>query len=133
MTLIRLTKKTEPAKEEKIELDENVIREIALSLCSFYKVDCGRCSDCFARNEAKKLYKDNPIFMYLYLVYKSGRIERHLITCIYGLQFKDPDIVTYKRLGEQRKLDMFFPSCLLEYQISCCPLEDFEKKIKEQY
>ena len=54
---ITLSEKAEPAKEEKIELDENVITEIALSLCSFYKKDCSRCPDCWARDKAKKFYR----------------------------------------------------------------------------
>lgn len=130
---ITLTEKAEPAKEEMIELDENVITEISLCLCSFYKKDCNRCSDCWARDKAIEFYKDNSNFMYLYLLYKSGRIERHLITSVYGLLFKDSDIVSYQRLGEKRKLDMFCLSCLNEYQISCCPIEEYEKQLKEQF
>jgi hypothetical protein len=72
------------------------------------------------------LYRDN--FMYLYLLYKSGRVERHIITSVYGLQFKDSDIVTYQKLGEKFKLDMFCLSSLLEYQISCYPIEEFENR-----
>lgn len=99
----------------------------------YYKINDTTWVKRLSEGENTQSKTDDEQFMYLYLEHKSGRVERHLITCFYGLQFGDSDIMTYKTLGEQRKLDMFFPSCLLEYQISCCPLEDFEKKIKEQY
>ena len=39
--------------------DKEVIKDIAFSLCSFYKDDCCRCPDCWARDKAIKLYQRN--------------------------------------------------------------------------